>query len=87
MYHLSSLYKEGGGGSGYAVACRRILLAFGDREVLHVLAAPEDAQWDQAFSEGSHTFTYGRNFKISDEIEQKILKSAFRCGSLRAGTV
>ena len=28
-----------------------------------------------AFSEGSHTFTYGRNFKISDESEQKIQKA------------
>tara|TARA_B100001250_G_scaffold394215_1_gene397844 strand:+ start:226 stop:429 length:204 start_codon:yes stop_codon:yes gene_type:complete len=60
------------------VACRRILLAFGDREVLHGLdSAPEDAVENattRIFRE-SHTFTYGRSFKISDESEEKIQKA------------
>ena len=74
MYHDQALYKEGGGGFTpwhadeyyWPLATEKCCTVWIPLQKTPLEMGP------LAFSEGSHTFTYGRNFKISDESEQKI---------------
>ena len=77
MYHDQALYKEGGGGFTpwhadeyyWPLATEKCCTVWIPLQKTPLEMGP------LAFSEGSHTFTYGRNFKISDESEQKIQKA------------
>jgi len=77
MYHDQALYKEGGGGFTpwhadeyyWPLATEKCCTVWIPLQETPLEMGP------LAFAEGSHTFTYGRNFKISDESEQKIQKA------------
>lgn len=74
MYHDQALYKEAGGGFTpwhadqfyWPLATEKCCTVWIPLQKTPLEMGP------MAFAEGSHTFTYGRQFSISDESEQKI---------------
>lgn len=74
MYHDQALYKEAGGGFTpwhadqfyWPLATEKCCTVWIPLQKTPLSMGP------MAFAEGSHTFTYGREFSISDESEQKI---------------
>ena len=73
LYHDQALYKEGGGGFTpwhadeyyWPLATEKCCTIWIPLQETPLEMGPV------AFAEGSHKFTYGRNFSISDESEEK----------------